>query len=575
MSYDATDENAIIIRKDDNEPAIVEEEVPSKNVEGDDNSDASWDMVEEENRTSHVEIKDHVKDTDEEPHYDDYVDTDDSDDDDMAALKKVASVRKVQTMIRPVELTAPKESVQIEMVEMKKETALVEAPPVAEEIPAVEEPQENQAMEDTIDSIQTLMCPSCKCIQVETKMETISGDACLVSPVGTERRMSMNLSGQEEDDQSVEVQLWSAENEDAMDVESNEPELESNQTEGPPSILKRASSETPYKIRHSLGLSKTRSVQPRVPRVPKKPTKVFQLARALSVGSSSVMKPNPVQMIRSKSVGPSKTNVKNSKTVGPSKTNVKKSTSSVRKAITPKLPRGISSEDNKKADFARSTSTPANDFQRPMQLRKARTANSVAWQSPVQSSLGDRKTKKMSSSSIGGPVSEELKIQSVGNSKTDEGETTVNSIDLSSKTSKDTTKESDLEEKRDTKKCPPPEARDDEDVPNDDNGSVLTNGTSATGGSEMTTKAGNVTVRKLQVFGSSVRRVSEEECSRMKSPSKIKKSKRKKNLKMSKGLGKGSETFKMKPTKQSNQVIKPAQIKSSNERKKGISWKLW
>ena len=210
-----------------------------------------------------------------------------------------------------------------------------------------------------------------------------------------------------------------------------------------------------------------------------------------------------------------------------------------------------------------------------MQLRKARTANSVAWQSPVQSSLGDRKTKKMSSSSIGGPVSEELKIQSVGNSKTDEGETTVNSTDLSSKTSKDTNKESDLEEKKDTKKCPPPEARDDEDVPNDDNGSVLTNGTSATGGSEMTTKAGNVTVRKLQVFGSSVRRVSEEECSRMKSPSKIKKSKRKKNLKMSKGLGKGSETFKMKPTKQSNQVIKPAQIKSSNERKKGISWKLW
>ena len=36
MSYDATDENAIIIKKDDNEPAIVEEEVPSKNVEGDD-----------------------------------------------------------------------------------------------------------------------------------------------------------------------------------------------------------------------------------------------------------------------------------------------------------------------------------------------------------------------------------------------------------------------------------------------------------------------------------------------------------------------------------------------------------
>lgn len=593
----------VVISSDENMPAIVKEKESSSSNMGespdststevsdsDDNSDGSWDVINQDQNPPQMKDEDRANGAEEEYHGDDdYVDIADSEDNDMATLQKVASIRKVQTAKPMNQLEEPKDSIQVEMAEMKQESTSAEGAPVPEEPIAVtepevteeepevveeplaieepkaveepqayEKPEENQLVtntidpmiENTIDSLQKNACSGCR-------------NTAIKPGPGKDTIWEESASGTQyeeiPDDQSVEVQLLNPED---SSIITDEPKPASKDPSGVPSILKRTMSEShSYKIRHpKVGLSKTRTAQPRIPRAPKKQTKPTQVERSFTFGAVSLMKPNPVKMVRrTRSAGQARNDEKEAKH------------SPVNQGFVPKLPKGVSSDEDKKnrsaankAALPRSVTTPSNDPQKPIQLRKARTTNSVSFQTPLQSSPEEVKEKNsLPSQTDSVPKSEKL-----------EPVASLDRVDSSNGFVKDECTDSESV----SKGQPVAEGRQDQEETNVDppeNSSVTTNNT---GVSDNTTKAGNVSVRKLQVFGNTVRKLSEEEGTRLTTPSKIKKSKSKKKLKMLKGLGKSSETVKtteLKPTKQPNTVLKPTKIKSSKDRKKGFSLKMW
>jgi chemotaxis protein histidine kinase CheA len=190
-------------------------------------------------------------------------------------------------------------------------------------------------------------------------------------------------------------------------------------------------------------------------------------------------------------------------------------------------------------------STPSKYITKPTQVKKSRTISSVVWQVPVQSSLDEKQTLES--------VDEEASV-----------EETKNAPGINDKCSS----------KEDTETAPALNSEERRESPDDI--SVLSaesHGTSVSiATSVATAKTGNVTPHQERVEEPA------KQDSTAVAPKKTKQSKLKKRLRMSKGLGKGSETLsktELKPKKQtSTKVLKPTKLQSRKEKsKKGF--KMW
>ena len=432
---------------------------------------------------------------------------------------------------------------------------------------------------------------------------TISGNTfaggAAAAAAAIRRSFSCGSCEMDGDDKSVEAQMFDNENDnnendndndnenddDSEGKNVNPPEAKYSESESssPPSILKRASS-VPLKREMRTTRTKftrTRSVHPKEPstKAAKKNAKNLRNPKRMDRASSflestSVMKPNPVTMVRPKTSYTRSTPVE--KLQNPAKKITIEEPRPKNNATIPKLPKGVSSDDERKGrstkvDRPQTTPTPTSSQHKPMDFKKVRTANTVGWQFPVQSSFkGAEKEKEVAVS----------KIDKVLSKSSSNAEEVPDVMDEDSVASASQENKDEIAENTDVQETI--EKAEEPDVDDDCThaGSITSAITSATNASvitEKTEKAGNRSIRKLKVFGSPVKSISEKEGALW--TSRTPRVNRKRTMKKTKGLGRKTETVEASDTKSANspprKVIKPTKIETSKQKKSRFTLKMW
>ena len=612
-------------------------------VHGDDGSEGSWSMLGED-----ANENDSKGDSESAIGENSYVNVDDLDDDDMSALQKLASIEKVSTLVSESTFNMSKpQPIHLEMVEMTKETETNNT--TAKNVNENEEDHvhvhvvETTTISEDDDSVQeeaptvpeNPVCPMCKCHQphVDSEKEsekvtekgtndnmkqytsnqseldsspkkgTISGNTfaggAAAAAAAIRRSFSCGSCEMDEDDKSVEAQMFDKENDKNENDNENDDDSEGNnvnppeakysgsESSSPPSILKRASS-VPLKREMRTtrtGFTRTRSVHPKEPstKAAKKNAKNLRNPKRMDRASSfleltSVMKPNPVTMVRPK------TSYMRSTPVEKVQNSAKKITIEEprpkKNATIPKRPKGVTSDDERKrrstkVDRPQTTPTPTSSQHKPMDLKKVRTANTVGWQFPVQSSFKGAEEEKEAA------VSKIDKVLSKSSSNAEEVPDVMDEDSLASASQEnrdEIAENTDVQETiENIEKAEEPDV-DDDCTHAGSITSAITSATNASVFTEKTEKAGNRSIRKLKVFGSPVKSISEKEGALW--TSRTPRVNRKRMMKKTKGLGRKTETVEASnETKSANspprKVIKPTKIETSKQKKSRFTLKMW